>query len=173
MDKETSILLKRRSVRQFTEKPIENEDLRYILNAAMHAPSAGNGQEWEFVIIKNKSSLSKLAEAFNVFFPLKTAATAIAVCYSLEKSPFKMKALCQADCAAATQNCLLAATERGIGSVWMAVDGISEREALLAGMLKLPPEYAAYSLIALGYAGQEPQLKESRYNAAKIHQETF
>ena len=44
-------ILKRRSIRQFTDQPIAKDDLTTLLRAAMMAPTARNCQEWEFVVV--------------------------------------------------------------------------------------------------------------------------
>lgn len=52
----------RRSAREFLPDPIPHEDLRRILDAARHAPSAGNGQPWRFLVTADRDSLSRLKD---------------------------------------------------------------------------------------------------------------
>ena len=55
-------ILTRRSVRKYKKEPVKEEDLKVILEAARQAPSAGNKQPWEFVVVKDQETKTKLAE---------------------------------------------------------------------------------------------------------------
>ena len=55
-------ILTRRSVRKYKPEPVKEEDLKVILEAARQAPSAGNKQPWEFIIVKDQETKTKLAE---------------------------------------------------------------------------------------------------------------
>ena len=50
----------RRSLRRFTDQPLSQQELEQLLRAAMQAPSAGNSQPWEFVVVKNKVARLKI-----------------------------------------------------------------------------------------------------------------
>ena len=56
-------ILTRRSIRQYTDQIVPAETIRRLLTAAMHAPSAGNQQPWQFVVLTDRSMLNALAEA--------------------------------------------------------------------------------------------------------------
>jgi nitroreductase len=51
---------KRRSVRNYLDKPIEEEKLNAVLEAGRHAPSAGNRQEWRFIVVRDPETKVKL-----------------------------------------------------------------------------------------------------------------
>ncbi len=73
------------------------------------------------------------------------------------------------DCAAATQNILLAAHSLGLGACWL---GLYPREGRMAGMKKLlhlPANIIPFAVVSLGYAA-EIKPKENRYNPARVHQ---
>ena len=53
------VLLKRRSVRKFTEQPVSDEMIKELLHAAMSGPSACNKRPWEFYVVANEDKLSK------------------------------------------------------------------------------------------------------------------
>jgi len=55
-------ILKRRSVRKYRKEPVKVEDLKVILEAARQAPSAGNKQPWEFIVIRDEETKTKMAE---------------------------------------------------------------------------------------------------------------
>ena len=51
----------RTSIRRYLDKPVENEKIEKLLQAAMAAPSAGNQQPWEFYVVKDTAILEKLS----------------------------------------------------------------------------------------------------------------
>lgn len=57
------VIFNRRSIRKYEDKPVEREKIEKLLRAAMQAPSAGNQQPWEFIIVEDKERLKKLSEA--------------------------------------------------------------------------------------------------------------
>jgi nitroreductase len=70
----------RRSIRAFTNQPVEQRLVETLIDAARHAPSAGNIQPWEFVVVKNRSVKRQLAvAALNQAF-IKEAPVVIVVC---------------------------------------------------------------------------------------------
>ena len=73
-------ILKRRSIRRFTDKPIEKGDITTLLRAAMMAPTARNCQEWEFIVVQDKNTLHKITTVHPYAQMLKEAACAIIVC---------------------------------------------------------------------------------------------
>ena len=77
-----------------------------------------------------------------------------------------------ADCGAATQNILLAATSLGIGSVWLGVYPNEERMAGLAKLLDLPDYVKPLNIIALGYPNEKKE-DVDRFDPAKIHTEKW
>lgn len=78
----------RRSIRKYEEKAIEKEKIEKLLRAAMQAPSAGNQQPWEFLVVENKETLEKLSEISPYSTMLKEAPLAIIVLSNEEKMKF-------------------------------------------------------------------------------------
>ena len=97
----------RRSIRAYTDQPVPEAMVELLLKAAMQAPSAGNQQAWQFVVITDRARLNHLAEVLPFGKMLTSAPVSIVVCgdLSLEKS----QGYWIQDCSAATQNILLAA----------------------------------------------------------------
>lgn len=62
----------RRSTRRFAEKPLEEEKLQMILDAACHAPSGGNNQSWHFLVIQDKALLDELRDLAEKAFAAMT-----------------------------------------------------------------------------------------------------
>ena len=80
-------ILTRRSCREFTEQPIENEKLHQLLEAAMSGPSCVNAQDWSFVIVTDPEKLAQMADANGrPAEPLRKAAAGILVCGDLDLS---------------------------------------------------------------------------------------
>ncbi len=109
------ILFERKSCRNYKNDPIPQEDLDYILHASMSSPSAMNTRPWHFIVIKDKETHKKIMQIHRASQMLENAPLGIIVCCDLEK---QYKNYWQQDCAASTQNMLLAATAKGYGSVW-------------------------------------------------------
>ena len=63
MNQTMETILTRRSIRSFQEKPIPEEDMKQIVDAALHAPSAMGRQTWKFTVVMNREKIQKLAKA--------------------------------------------------------------------------------------------------------------
>ena len=107
------------SVRKFEDRAVESDKVEQILRAAMAAPSAGNQQPWEFIVVENKETLAQMANVSPYATPLKNAAVSIIVL--VNKDSLRFPSYWQQDLAAATQNLLLEAAELGLGAVWLGI----------------------------------------------------
>ena len=163
-------VLKRRSIRQFTDRPIAQDDLNTLLRAAMMAPTARNCQEWEFVVVRNKETFKKMMHVHPYAKMLEQADCAIIVCGNTQRE--HAPGYWMADCGAATQNILLAATSLGIGSVWLGVYPNEERMKGLAALLGLPDYVKPLNIIALGYPAEKKE-EVDRFDPAKIYTEKW
>ncbi len=159
-----SIIFDRRSIRQYKSTPIAEADLQYILKAAFNAPSAMNRQPWELIVITEKSLLQKMVQA-HPHAPLKDAPVAVLVCGNTQKA-WEEYWVC--DCGAATQNMLLAATEKKLGSLWCGVYPRPERMAAIQHVLQLPAHLKPFSLVVLGTADEEKAAND-RFLANAVH----
>ena len=110
-------LFDRRSIRSFTEEKVSKEDLEKLLRAAMAAPSAKNGQPWEFIVVQDEEKIQKMSRLTPYARPLMHAPLGIVVCGNLEVNSYIE--YCMIDCAAATENLLLEAHHLGLGGVWI------------------------------------------------------
>ena len=114
------ILLKRRSVRKFTDEPVSKEDIEELLHAAMSGPSACNKKPWDFYVITNESVLEELKTASK--FTKFSSKLAIVVCGNLSRAlPMQLAEYWIQDCSAATENILLRVTDLGLGAVWCGI----------------------------------------------------
>lgn len=149
------VIKKRKSIRNFTEKEISQEDIQLILEAAMLAPSACNRRPWHFFVIENKELIMQLA---SVHIHTKLCAKAnklIIVCANLDLESRMSKDFYPQDCAAATQNILLQATSMNIGTCWCGIYPVKESEKKVKDILNLSDNLIAFNIIALGYTDEE------------------
>lgn len=110
-------ILSRRSIRKFTEEPVKDEDTGIILEAARRAPSGLNNQPWKFIVVKNKSTMEKLAECTHYSNIIQNAPLLIAVYLDTGTMYNRTKDI-QA-VGASIQNMLLACCDLGLGAVWL------------------------------------------------------
>ncbi|MBY9001096.1 MAG: nitroreductase family protein [Candidatus Heimdallarchaeota archaeon] len=163
-------ILSRRSIRKFTDQTVSDEQITSLLKAAMSAPSAANKQPWEFIVIRKRETLDKIPEFHKYTKMLATANLAIVVCGNTTKAD--TRGFWIQDCAAATQNILLAANSLSLGSVWCGVYPNEEIYPQMQKLLELPEEIYPVSIIALGYPDEEKPPSE-RYDENKIHHEKW
>lgn len=164
-------ILERRSIRRYTDKEISKESMEQILKAAMYAPSGGNQQPWEFILIRNKETMAKIQEFHAYSKMLGEANVAVVVCGNKEKLRFP--ALWEQDCSAATQNILLAAKDLGIGSCWLGVYPEQPRTDQLAELLGCPSHVVPFGIVSLGYPAVEKEVPQDRFNKEAIHEEKW
>ncbi len=146
-------ILKRRSIRHYRGISVDKSIIRELLIAGMYAPSARNEQPWHFLVIDERSLMSKIMEVHPYASMLAGAAFAILVCgdETLERS----RGYWPVDCAAATQNILLAAHAMELGAVWLGVYPRIERQQGIRDIFKLPSHIQPFSLISVGYPAEK------------------
>jgi nitroreductase len=158
----------RRSVRKYLDKSVSDDLVTKIVTAGMYAPSAHNEQPWHFVIIKKKEILQKIPTFLTYASMCLTAPCAIAICgdSTLEKSEGRWPQ----DCAAATQNILLAIHDLDLGGVWSGLFPRKEAVSKMQELLKLPVHIVPFSLVVLGYPAEQPK-QPDRFIKERIHYE--
>lgn len=160
----------RRSIRAFTEAPVSDEDVRELLRAAMSAPSAGNEQPWEFVLIQEKATLAKVGEINKYAGFARNAPLAIMTCVNAEREKFPGNGVL--DVANCTQNLLLAAHALGLGAVWTGVYPEQDRMQAFKKLLKLPEPVIPLALVVLGHP-KGSVAPENRFKEERIHKESW
>jgi nitroreductase len=159
-------IISRRSIRRYTGQTIPDEMIEQLLQAAMSAPSAGNMQPWQFVIIDDREILDKIPTVHPYADMVREAPLAILVCGDLQRDGFG--GYWVQDCSAATENLLIAAHARGLGAVWLGVYPRDERVKALRDLLSIPEDITPFAVIALGYAAEELS-REDRFDPSKVH----
>ena len=112
---------KRFSVRKYSDTPVSEEDLQYILEVTRMAPSAVNKQPWKFVIVRSDAARKQLQECYNREW-FKSAPLYIICMREVDNNWIRQEDNKQhgdIDVAIATEHLCLAATERGLGSCWV------------------------------------------------------
>lgn len=158
------------SDRQYTDQPIDRRDMRLILRAAFCAPSSRNRQPLELIVVKDKAMLEKLSEVSPYATPVKGSAMTIVVCANTERND--LIGACVEDCAAATENMLIEATELHIGSCWIGCWPHEERTALLARYMKTPENIRPLWMVSFGYPVHKASPKD-KWSEEKISYESY
>ena len=159
-------ILTRRSIRTYKDEPVSDETIGTLLQAAMASPSAGNQQPWAFVVIRDRAVLDTIP-AVHPYAPMAAGAPlAIVVCG--DPSREKYKDFWVQDCAASTQNLLLAAHASGLGAVWCGVHPAEERVTAMRELLGLPAHVIPLSLVVLGIP-EEAKGPADRFDASRVH----
>lgn len=164
----------RRSIRSYVTSEVEPGTLRTILEAAIWAPSAGNLQPWEFVVVDDRGIMKQLARASLSQMWMAEASAIIAVCADTDRTGAiygergrRLYAI--QDSAAATQNILLASYSLGLGTCW--VGAFYEEE--VRRILKLPTNVRPLALITVGQAGEAPSPPSRRSLREVVHHNAF
>lgn len=160
----------RRSIRDYTDAPVTDAHIETLLRAAMAAPSAGNAQPWAFLVVRDRAVLDAIPEMHPYARMAKKAPAAILVCGDTAKE--KYAGYWPQDCAAATQNLLLAAVAQGLGAVWTGIHPVEERVASFHKTFALPEGIVPFAFIPVGHP-KEDKAPADRFDPARIHQEKW
>lgn len=139
----------RKSVRQFTDKEIEQDKLDTLLKAAMSAPSGVNRQPWHFVIVKSKENKDKVISHMP-FGKYKSPIIIVPCVKDLQTVPLNHD-LAYCDLSAASENILLSAHALGLGAVWCAIYPSKARAKAIKKALGLSFGLTPFSAIYIGY----------------------
>lgn len=169
------IIRKRRSVRNYLKKDIENEKLGEILKSAMFAPTAKNLRPWEFILVKDEELKIQFSKATRYSSFAKDAPLVIVICYDITKgNRFKE------DCSICAQNIYLEAVNQGLGTCYIQIaegteGSMGEPEAFIKNLLNIPTSHRVLCLMPIGYPESYPieHSEESLYDISKIHYERF
>lgn len=174
MNEVLQTIINRRSIRKYVDQQISEEQVKWMLRAAMNAPSAGNEQPWDFLVITDRDKLKKVPEFHPYSKMLPGAALAILVVADLARAKYEgeLQQLWIQDCSAATQNILLVAHSLGLGAVWLAVYPDPPRLNGMRALFNIPEEMVPFSIISIGYPAELKQAVD-RYDETRIHREIW
>ena len=149
----------RRNVRQFTEQPVPDEALDRVLEAGRRAPSAGNWQPWDFVLVTDRAQLVELAKVWQGARHVAGAAAAIAI-VAPEPQDDRQSSLLQYDLGQATYAMTVAAADLGIGTGHAAVADQDQARAVLG----FPDGRVLAYVLSVGYPADKPLAVIERLN---------
>lgn len=169
MDAE-EVMLTRRSVRRYTDEPVSEEMVLRLLKVAMAAPSARDQRPWRFVVVRDRGLLKALAAAEPNGAMIARAQVAVVVCADLDL--VKSEGFWIQDCAAATQNLLLAVHAEGLGAVWVGTYPREERVNGVRAVLALPEHLVPFSVVPLGYPAERPA-PAVRFDEGRVYRDRY
>jgi nitroreductase len=142
------VIKARNSVREYSEKQVEDEKINYIFECARLAPSWANKQCWRFIVIKNKETIEQIAKTTIINRWLKTAPVVLVACADpTESGSNNSLQYFTVDVSIAFEHVILAATDLGLGTCWIA----EFHEEKLKGLLEVPKRIRIVALTPLGY----------------------
>jgi nitroreductase len=149
------LLRRRRSIRQFQQRPVEADKVRLLMEALLRAPSSRGRNPWEFIVVEDPARLKKLAraKAHGSAF-LDGAPLAVVLCGDPERSDVWIE-----DCAIASIILQLTAESLDLGSCWAQIrlrlhrDGRTA-EDYLRSVLNLPENLRVLAIVGIGYPAE-------------------
>lgn len=153
------VIRERQSVRTYQDRPVEEEKLNKVLEAARLAPSAMNRQPWKFVVVRDHGMRKQLAKAS---FDQKFIGIAPVIIAAVALQPEVMMG-CQVpsypvDLAIAVAYMTLAAVGEGLGTCWIGAFDQNE----VRHLLDIPGEFRVVALLSVGYAADSPRPKRRK-----------
>ena len=144
----------RRSIRKYMPEEVSDDKLANILEAARLAPSGANRQSWKFIVIREKDTKMKVAEACGKQLWMGDAAAIIVGCWlsmpGVDNTPLVR------DVTIAMEHIVLAAVNEGLGTCWIGASNV-ERARALRPLLRIPPEVGINALVTIGYPAEPPR----------------
>ncbi len=164
-------IFQRRSIRKYTEQPVEAEKLELLLKAGMAAPSAMNCKPYEFIVVTEAETLAQFRSRLP--FGNRNAPAAIVVCGNpgLSTNPAARMFWVQ-DCSAATENMLIAAVGLGLGTVWIGVHPVPTFIKTVRDILGIPRGVTPMCIIYVGYP-LEVKPARTQYDAGRVYHEKY
>src|SRR5690606_31039783 len=158
----------RKSVRKFLEKPVEDEKLNEILEAARLAPSGNNKQPWYFIVIKDETVKEDVAVATNNQMWIASAPVVIVAVGDMcarsqdyagvyvdeETNSFDVKRIVR-DTTIAVTHLLLEVDNQGLGACWCG----AFTQAGIRPVFNIPDDKFVLAVIPIGYPAEEPKAK--------------
>lgn len=138
-------------MRAFSAEPLTDEQLDRILEAGRRAPSAGNSQPWDLVLVTDRGQLQELAEVWRGAGHVATSAATIAIVTPVVDDE-RQAGFVEYDLGQLTLQMAIAAADLGIGSSHAAV----RDQDLFRRLLGIPEGYRGAALLSLGWPAERP-----------------
>lgn len=172
MNPKLDYLFTRRSIRAYQRDEVGESLVRDLLEAAMAAPSAAAKDPWDFVVVRERNTLARIAEGLPNGRMLAGAAVGIVVCGDLRRAHDGQLSYLLQDCSAAVENLLLACSTLGLGACWLGVHPREDRMKHIRSLLNIPGDVLPVAAIAIGWPG-ESQEPRTRFRQGAVHRETW
>lgn len=168
------VVEKRKTIRSFKDKKIDEKLIEKILKNAVLSPSAGNLQAWEFIVLRDEKRIEKLAELCFGQDWIKEAQVAVVVCANQKRSGKEYGKRGEdfyslIDASLATMTLLLSATNEELGCG--IVGKFEDRK--LSEFLELPSGIKPVMVIPIGYAGEEGSERDRMPLNKVLHEEKW
>jgi len=155
----------RRDVRQFEDRPIPQEDLDLILEAGRRAPSSGNQQRWDFVVVTDRAQLQELSRVWRGAQHVAASAATVALVAPSFEAPKERESVAY-DLGQGSMSMMIMAADRGVGSGHSAVAD----QDLARKILGFPEDRFCAFLIPMGYPADGPLRPRRRPNRRPIEE---
>ncbi len=160
-------IIKRRTIREYTDKQVCQKDILEIIKAAQFAPTGMNNRAVQFIIVQDQKRKEEIAEIMNQKQFIKEAPVLIIPITDTTKA-----SLYTQDLSIASSYMQLQAVSLGLGSVWKHAypDQIEKVKALL----KIPDNFTFINMLAIGYAKENKEIHtDAEFDEKKIHFEIW
>jgi nitroreductase len=160
----------RKSIRDYEDRPVPEDKLRRVLEAARLAPSASNRQRWKFIVVRDEKRRQALSRAAGGQAHIAKAPVVIAAVSTMPEYVMRCEVPAYAvDLAIAVDHMTLAAVDQGLGTCW--IGAFSQQEA--RNILNIPEEYKVVTLLPLGFPAQSGRPKTRKSIDEIVCYETF
>lgn len=168
------VIRKRRSIRKYLPKEVEEEKTTEILKAAMFSPSANHKRPWEFIVVKKQETKEKLALSTRWSSFAADAPLVIVIVADEQKSREWLE-----DASIVAEHIYLEVTNQGLGTCWIQIwdsktpdDGNAEE--YVKNLLRIPSQFRVVCLMPIGYPAEKlPEHQEEEYEEEKVHREKW
>lgn len=164
---------RRRSIRKFKNIDIGKENIDILLNAAQAAPSAGNMQGRDFIIVSDRTIKRELVTAAHNQHFIASAPIIIVAVANIKRSSSRYgtrgELYATQDATASVMNIMLAATNIGLGTCWIGAFD----ENMVRDILKIPINERPVAMIPVGYSDENPVMPQRMSLDQVVHRETW
>ncbi|OGF48195.1 MAG: hypothetical protein A2452_04050 [Candidatus Firestonebacteria bacterium RIFOXYC2_FULL_39_67] len=168
----TDLIKKRKSIRKYDlTKPVSEELVAKLLDAARIAPSACNLQPWHFIVIKDSKVKEKLKEAYGREW-FYTAPVIIVGCVDTSvswKRSFDKADYSHVDLAIAFEHLLLAAANEGLGTCWVG----AFNPEIARKVLGVPQNINIIAMTPVGFPAEDPVLRPRKELSEIVHKDIW
>lgn len=167
------VITGRHSVRMFQDKEVEEEKIKKILETANFAPSAGDIQAYEIVVVKDKKQKADLCRAALGQAPIENAPIVLVFCANPRRSAMKYgkrgsDLYCIQDATIACAYAQLAVTALGLGCVWIGAFDPRIVASVIGAKEEIP-----IAILPIGYPSEKPSPTPRRDLDDLVHEGKF